>query len=54
VTNLASNPSHRRLVEDHRTKMESLISAEIGDDTRAWVTEKPQLLGWPTWRGDAA
>ena len=34
--------------------LEALISAEIGDDERAWVTEKPQLLGWPTWRGDSA
>jgi hypothetical protein len=30
-----------------------LIDAEIGDDRRAWVTERPNLPGWPTWKGDA-
>ncbi|MER8011901.1 hypothetical protein [Streptomyces sp. NPDC094149] len=29
-----------------------MIDAEIGTDTRAWVTERPRLLGWPTWHGD--
>ncbi|MFE5484246.1 hypothetical protein [Streptomyces sp. NPDC056527] len=29
-----------------------LISAEIGTDARAWVTERPRLLGRPTWHGD--
>ena len=28
------------------------ITAEIGTDTRAWVTERPRLLGWPIWHGD--
>jgi arylsulfatase len=54
LTNLAYDPSHRRLVADYRARLESLITKEIGDDTRAWVTEKAQLLGWPTWRGDTA
>ena len=52
--NLADDPSARDLVEECRAKLEALITAEIGDDTRAWVTERPQLLGWPTWRGDTA
>ncbi|MFE3761145.1 hypothetical protein ACFXPI_05195 [Streptomyces sp. NPDC059104] len=24
----------------------------VDHDARAWVTERPQLLGWPTWHGD--
>jgi arylsulfatase len=53
VTNLAADPAERQLVARYSAKLESLIDAEIGDDTRAWVTERPQLLGWPTWKGDA-
>ena len=53
MTNLAADPDHRDLVGQYSAKLESLISAEIGEDTRAWVTERPQLLGWPTWKGDA-
>jgi hypothetical protein len=30
------------------------IDAEIGADNRAWVPERPRLVGWPTWRGDAS
>lgn len=52
VVNLASDPSQRELVAACSSKLESLISAEIGEDTRAWVTERPNLLGWPTWKGD--
>ena len=37
-----------------REALESLISAEVGADDAPWVTERPNLLGWPTWRGDAA
>jgi arylsulfatase len=52
TVNLAADPARRPLVADCLTKLESLIDAEIGADTRAWVTERPQLLGWPTWKGD--
>jgi len=31
-----------------------MITAEIGTDTKAWITERPNLLDWPTWRGDGA
>ncbi|MEU3838724.1 sulfatase-like hydrolase/transferase [Streptomyces sp. NPDC028635] len=50
--NLAADPAHRDLVERYRARLEDLIDAEIGPDTRAWVTERPRLLGWPTWHGD--
>jgi arylsulfatase len=53
MTNLAGDPAHRQLVGRYAAKLESLIDAEIGSDTRAWVTERPRLLGWPTWKGDA-
>lgn len=51
--NLAADPAQRDLVFDLAGKLESLIDAEIGPDTRAWVPERPRLLGWPTWRGDS-
>ena len=54
VTNLAADPAHRDLVAEMNGKRESLIDFEIGDDVRAWVTERPQLLGWPTWPGERA
>ncbi|MFF0410322.1 sulfatase-like hydrolase/transferase [Kitasatospora sp. NPDC004745] len=50
--NLAADPAHRELVAQYSTRLEDLITAEIGTDTRAWVTERPRLLGWPTWHGD--
>lgn len=51
MTNLAagSNPD---LLAEYSTKLEALIDDEIGKDDRAWVTQRPQLLGWPTWKGD--
>jgi arylsulfatase len=52
--NLANNTAHRELVSEMSTRLEALIDAEIGSDTRAWVPERPRLVGWPTWRGDAA
>ncbi|MFB6862910.1 sulfatase-like hydrolase/transferase [Streptomyces virginiae] len=52
MRNLAADPAHRDLVERYRALLEDLIDAEIGADTRAWVTERPRLLGWPTWHGD--
>ncbi|MGW6416011.1 sulfatase-like hydrolase/transferase [Streptomyces sp. NPDC055055] len=54
MRNLAADPAHRDLVERYRGLLENLIDAEIGTDTRAWVTERPRLLGWPTWHGDDA
>jgi arylsulfatase A-like enzyme len=52
--NLAGDPSHRQLVAECSDRLEALINTEIGRDMDAWVTEKPQLLGWPVWHGDAA
>jgi arylsulfatase len=54
LINLATDPAHRTVLEEYNRKLEALITSEIGEDVRAWVTEKPQLLGWPTWRGDSA
>jgi arylsulfatase len=54
VNNLALDPANRELVASLSAKLESLINAEIGTDANAWVTERPRLLAWPTWRGDAA
>ncbi|WP_329467084.1 sulfatase-like hydrolase/transferase [Streptomyces sp. NBC_01431] len=50
--NLAADPAHRELLEHYRALLEDLINQEIGTDTRGWVTERPRLLGWPTWHGD--
>jgi arylsulfatase len=52
--NLANDPAHRELVSELSTRLEALIDTEIGPDTRAWVPERPRLVGWPNWRGDAA
>ncbi|MGW0877343.1 sulfatase-like hydrolase/transferase [Streptomyces sp. NPDC002740] len=52
MRNLAADPAHRDLVDRYRARLEDLIDTEIGTDTRAWVTERPRLLGWPTWHGD--
>ena len=52
TTNLADDPDQRPLVAALSARLEQLISDEIGEDTRAWVAERPQLLGWPTWHGD--
>ncbi|HEX9258428.1 MAG TPA: sulfatase-like hydrolase/transferase, partial [Acidimicrobiales bacterium] len=53
MVNLAAEQEHRDLVARCSQKLEDLITAELGQDLRAWVTERPNLLGWPTWRGDA-
>jgi len=53
LTNLASDPQQRALVEEYSGKLEALITAEIGDDQDVWVAERPQLLGLPKWHGDA-
>mgnify|MGYP002652033994 CR=1 FL=1 len=34
-------------------EIEALIGAQLGHDDQPWVTEKPLLLGAPTWRGDS-
>ncbi|MCX4808626.1 sulfatase-like hydrolase/transferase [Streptomyces sp. NPDC058682] len=52
LRNLATDPAHHDLVERYRALLEDLIDAEIGPDARDWVTERPRLLGWPTWHGD--
>ena len=53
-TNLAYDPLMRALVDTYRDRLESLIDAEIGPDAHAWAPERLRLLGWPSWRGDAA
>ena len=52
MTNLAADGANADLVDACRAKLEGLITEEIGDDSSPWVTERPNLLGWPTWRGD--
>ena len=47
TVNLATQPEHRGLVEEYRAKLESLITAEIGEDLHAWVLERPALSGQP-------
>ena len=54
TVNLAADTAYAEILEECWTKLETLITAEIGEDLSPWVTEKPQLLGWPTWRGDTA
>ena len=54
LVNLAADPAHQDLVADYSNKLEALISDEVGEDRRVWVLERPNLLGWPTWRGDEA
>ncbi|MFE2925701.1 sulfatase-like hydrolase/transferase [Streptomyces goshikiensis] len=52
MLNLATDPANDDLVARYSMRLERLIDTEIGTDTRAWVTERPRLLGWPTWHGD--
>ena len=52
--NLALDRAGRDLVGEYSAKLEALISEEIGDDRETWVLERPNLVGWPEWRGDAA
>src|SRR5262249_30106753 len=54
VNNLALDPTRQDLIARCSSKLERLISQEIGDDRRMWVLERPQLLGCRTWRGAAA
>lgn len=53
TVNLATDPAHRELLASYLAKLEALIGAELGHDDQPWVTEKPLLLGAPTWRGDS-
>jgi hypothetical protein len=52
--NLANDPAHRELVSELSTRLEALIDAEIDSESRAWEPARSRLVGWPTWRGDAA
>jgi arylsulfatase len=54
LVNLALDPAQQDLVADYSARLEQLITAEVGEDRRVWVLVRPQLLGWPTWRGDRA
>ena len=54
MNNLALDPAHRELVADYSAKLERLISLEIGDDRHTWILERPNLVAWPAWHGDAA
>ena len=50
--NLALDADNRDLLATYNTRLEALIDDEIGTDDNAWVTDKPRLLGLPTWHGD--
>jgi arylsulfatase len=52
--NLAYESAHQDLVSEYSSRLERLISQEIGDDLRTWVLERPSLGPWPKWRGDEA
>jgi arylsulfatase len=52
VVNLATDPAHRALVATLSAKLVAAIDAEIGEDSKAWVTERPNLHAWPKWNGD--
>jgi arylsulfatase len=52
--NLALDAARQDLVAEYNTKLEHLISQEIGDDLHTWVLERPNLGSWPKWRGDEA
>jgi arylsulfatase len=52
--NLALDPANKDLVGECSAKLEELITEEIGNDRDAWVLDRPNLIGWPSWRGDHA
>jgi hypothetical protein len=54
TVNLADDAAQLSLVATCAAKLEARITEEVGADEHAWVTERPQLLGWPTWHGDEA
>jgi arylsulfatase len=52
LRNLAADAANDALVEECSAKLEALITAEVGEDRRVWVLERPNLLAWPAWHGD--
>lgn len=44
----AGRPEQHALVSSYSAKLEALITAEVGDDLHAWVTERPALMGPPS------
>src|SRR5262249_46555206 len=54
TTNLARDPAHHDLIAEYSAKLEQLISDEIGKDRDTWVLDRPNLVRWPSWHGDAA
>jgi arylsulfatase len=52
MRNLAYEPEHRDTLGTLLGRLEALIDDEIGADDQPWVTERPRLLGYPTWHGD--
>jgi arylsulfatase len=54
MDNLALDGLHQALVAEYSAKLERLISDEIGDDQHTWVLERPNLVAWPAFHGDAA
>jgi arylsulfatase len=52
--NLALDPNLQDLLAEYSSKLEGLISDEIGEDLHTWVLERPNLGAWPAWRGDDA
>ena len=48
LVNIADQPEHRSLVAGYSSKLEALITAEVGEDLHAWVTERPALMGPPS------
>lgn len=51
--NLAADPAYEELVGSLSRRLETLIDQEIGTDLNAWVTQRPGLMGYPTWQGDS-
>jgi arylsulfatase len=50
--NLALDADNGDLLAIYNTRLEALIDDEIGTDDNAWVSDKPRLLGLPSWHGD--
>lgn len=53
--NLAYDEEHRGTVEMLLHKLETAIDDEIGRDCHVWIEDpqRPNLVGFPTWRSDA-
>jgi arylsulfatase len=52
LRNLALDTAHQDLVAEYTSKLEHLISKEIGPDLHTWILERPNLGSWPKWHGD--